>query len=392
MKYFQGEKVVVKSWCEDPEFGAITQAKNAASLPNVFSHVALMPDAHEGFGVPIGAVVALENAISPNMVGVDIGCGVVAVKSSLLADDVSIENRKKIMQGIREVIPLGFGRQKQAQDDKHMPYNGKLQHTNYNIVKQELASAYKQVGTLGGGNHFIELQVDEEGFLWIMIHSGSRNLGKKVCDHYNAVANALNLKWQTGIPTSYKLAFLPIDSIEGQQYLLEMQYCLEFAKCNRALMVEQIKEVMRRILGWSIRFDDNLDAHHNYATIENHFGKNIWLHRKGATSAKEGELGIIPGSQGTKSYIVRGKGNKESFMSCSHGAGRKMSRRAAKENLDLEKEIAILDKQGIVHGIRNINDLDEAAGAYKDISLVMSQQTDLIDIVTELSPIAVIKG
>jgi tRNA-splicing ligase RtcB len=245
---------------------------------------------------------------------------------------------------------------------------------------------------LGGGNHFIEIQKGSDNHIWIMVHSGSRNIGLKVAEHYNKLAITLNQKWYSCVERKLDLAFLPLETQEGQDYLLEMQYCIDFAFASRMLMMERIKSVFADIFGDSFYTTDFINIAHNYARKENHFGSNVIVHRKGATSARKGEAGIIPGSQGTKSYIVRGKGNVESFQSCSHGAGRVMGRRQAMRELTLEDEIKKLDKKGIVHAIRGARDLDEAPSAYKNIQEVMRNQEDLVEIVVELSPLAVIKG
>ncbi len=223
-----------------------------------------------------------------------------------------------------------------------------------------------------------------------MIHTGSRNLGLKVANHYNKLAVELNAKWHSQVPKEWELAFLPVDSEEGQAYIREMNYCVEFALINRKLMMDRI----RRIFFKKTECDTNspINIAHNYASQENHFGKNVWIHRKGATQAKKGQIGIIPGSQGTSSYIAEGLGNKDSFESCSHGAGRVMGRKQAERELDLEKEIKILDDQNIIHNIRHASDLDEATSCYKNIDDVMSQQKDLIKILVKLTPLAVIKG
>jgi tRNA-splicing ligase RtcB len=334
--------------------------------------------------MPIGGVLATKGVIIPNAVGVDIGCGMHAVKTKATGNPGS-EWLKKAMGLIREVIPLGFNHHKEKQDEKWMPFHP--YHDNVcQIVAAEYQSAMHQVGTLGGGNHFIEIQMGSDGHVWFMIHSGSRNLGKKVCDFYNAEAKKINERWFSSVPSDWQLSFFPIDSEEGQAYLAEMDYCLRFARNSRQLMAENIL----RCTGFEA--EEEYDVHHNYATMENHFGANVMVHRKGATSAKEGQIGIIPGSQGTRSYIVKGKGNSDSFQSCSHGAGRLMSRAEARKSLNLQGEIKKMDDQGIIHGIRSANDLDEATGAYKDISQVMAAQSDLVDIVVELTPLAVIKG
>jgi tRNA-splicing ligase RtcB len=247
------------------------------------------------------------------------------------------------------------------------------------------------VGTLGGGNHFIELQRDPEGMLWVMIHSGSRNLGKLVGDHYNKLAIQLNERWHSVVTPDMRLAFLALRTNEFNAYWAEMLYCVDFALCNRRLMMQRIQEVLADSLP-GIEFEPMINIAHNYAAWEHHYGKNVIVHRKGATLAREGIIGIIPGSQGTASYIVEGLGNPDSFNSCSHGAGRLMSRTAAVKTLSLEDEVKKLNDQGIVHAIRSQRDLEEAAGAYKDIEQVINNELDLVKILTRLLPIAVIKG
>ncbi|MCG8697151.1 MAG: RtcB family protein [Bacteroidales bacterium] len=382
------ENKPIKLWLNEIEEGAMAQARNLANLPFTFRHVAMMPDCHEGYGMPIGGVLATKGVVIPNAVGVDIGCGMCALKTSLTEIDTS--NLKQIMSAIRKRVPLGFNHHKKAQDETLMPNADNI--VEHGIVQREYKSALKQLGTLGGGNHFIEIQKGSDGHTWIMIHSGSRNIGLKVADYYNKMAKKLNERWHSEVPASWQLAFLPIETDEAKNYLNEMQYCVDFAFANRQLMMEGIKEAIFDALGEAFEELDFVNIAHNYACWENHFDTNVMVHRKGATSAKVDEIGIIPGSQGTKSYIVRGKGNSESFESCSHGAGRIMGRKQAQRTLDLEAEKAKLDSQGIVHAIRSVKDLDEAPGAYKSIDTVMQNQTDLVDIVVELSPLAVIKG
>lgn len=387
-KVIDTERIPIKLWLDEVEEGALQQAKNIANLPFTYRHVALMPDTHEGFGMPIGGVMATLDAVIPNAVGVDIGCGMCAVKSSL--HKIDIKQIKQIMSGIRRLVPLGFKHHKHKQDITCMPSTEKI-HAG-GIVEQEFENAREQIGTLGGGNHFIEIQNGSDGHIWIMVHSGSRNIGHTVAEFYNKLARKLNEKWHTGIDKSVNLAFLPLETEEAKQYLNEMQYCIDFAFANRKLMMQNIKSVFTDIMG--SRFDelDFINIAHNYAALERHFGKDVYVHRKGATSARKGEIGIIPGSQGTKSYIVQGKGNIESFTSCSHGAGRIMGRKQAQRTLDLKSEMEKLDSKGIVHALRTKNDLDEAPGAYKNINEVMRNQDDLVEIMIELQPLAVIKG
>jgi tRNA-splicing ligase RtcB len=348
-----------------------------------------MPDAHVGYGMPIGGVLATENVIIPNAVGVDIGCGMCAVKTSIKVDDLERKQLTDIMKGIRELIPLGRDHQRERQDESLMPQGFNVDEMV--VVKRQYLAALKQLGTLGGGNHFIELQRSDDGFLWIMVHSGSRNFGLQVAEYYNDKAKKSNKMFNSSVDPKVDLAFLPFETDEAHVYYKEMQYCTEFALANRKLMMERVQHVVSSVCS-AVSYEPMINIAHNYAAWEEHFGEKVIVHRKGATSAKLGEIGIIPGSQGTKSYIVEGLGNPESFMSCSHGAGRVMGRKAAIRNLNLEEEQRKLDDLGILHSIRGKNDLEEAASCYKDISQVMELQKDLVKIKTELCPLAVIKG
>lgn len=380
----------IKLWLPDPDADTLQQAKNLANLPGIHSHIAIMPDAHVGYGMPIGGVAATEDIVIPNAVGVDIGCGMCAVQSSLRHVDKN--SLKKILAAIRQVVPLGFKHHQKPQSAAHMPKppKGMTLH-DLPIVSREYASGRSQVGTLGGGNHFIEIQQDEEGYIWVMIHSGSRNIGYKVANHYNKLAIQLNARQGMPIPSQWQLASLPLTSEQGQLYLAEMQYCVDFALANRSLMMERVIDILLEYCA-PVSFSAMINVAHNYAAREHHFGKDVMVHRKGATRAGKDEIGIIPGSQGTASYIVKGKGNSDSFNSCSHGAGRKLGRKQAQRQLDLEKEIALLEKQNIIHAIRGKRDLEEAAGAYKDIDEVIQRQADLVTPITMLRPLAVIKG
>lgn len=388
-------RIPIKMWVTDLEESALKQAVNLANLPFAFKHVALMPDAHAGYGMPIGGVLATKGVVIPNAVGVDIGCGMKVLKTNLHVDEMTADKRKTVMEMIREVIPLG------------MKHHDKPQHLNAGLffnpdigdfIGSQLESIVFQVGTLGGGNHFIEIQVGDDGLVYVMLHSGSRNLGKQVGDHYNKIAMQLNEKWYSSVTADKQLAFLPLYDMTGAAYMRDMIYCIEFAKASRTMMMDRIQNILIKVFP-KVEFPNigklnhsTLDVPHNYASLENHFGENVLVHRKGATKAAAGGYGIIPGSQGTSSYIVIGKGNKESFESCSHGAGRVMGRNEARKTLDLQKEIARLDEMGIIHSIRNTDDLDEAAGAYKNIDTVMENQKDLVDIAVKLTPLAVIKA
>ena len=386
MKVIGTERLPIKMWLDELEDGALAQAKNLANLPFAFRHVAIMPDSHQGYGMPIGGVLATKGTIVPNAVGVDIGCGMCAVQTSMTSIDRHMLMR--VVNRIKELVPVGFNWHKEPQ----IGFMPTLPLSAYApVIHGQYEKAQLQVGTLGGGNHFIEIQKGSDGFIWIMVHSGSRNLGKQVADHYNKMAVALNERWFSSVPGEWQLAFLPIDAQEARQYRTEMEYCVQFALANRRLMLSFIMDSFEENLS-AVEFADPINIAHNYAAMENHYGENVMVHRKGATQAREGQTGIIPGSQGTKSYIVRGKGNRESFMSCSHGAGRKMGRKQATRQLDLAEQQALMDSKGIIHSIASVKDLDEAPAAYKDIDVVMQNQADLVEIVVELTPLAVIKA
>lgn len=380
----------VKIWTDQVEASAMRQIENLTSLPFLFHHLAIMPDVHTGKGMPIGGVLACKDAVIPNAVGVDIGCGMCAVKTSWKVSELPMTVlRKEIMSGIRQRIPLGMDHHSEKQEEKYLPTDHDIDKMI--VVKRRKESILREIGTLGGGNHFIELQKDEDDNLWIMIHSGSRNLGARVGAYYNELAGKLNAQWHSTVSPDLHLAFLPKGTREFGLYWTEMKYCVDFALCNRRLIMHRIEEVLADTLK-GIEFEPLINIAHNYAAMEHHFGQEVIVHRKGATLAREGVTGIIPGSQGTASYIVEGLGNPESFCSCSHGAGRLLSRSAAIRTLNMAEEIARLESMSIVHAIRRQDDMQEASGAYKNIDEVIANELDLIRVKTRLVPIAVIKG
>jgi tRNA-splicing ligase RtcB (3'-phosphate/5'-hydroxy nucleic acid ligase) len=387
-KIIKTDGVPVRLWLDEIEEGALRQAVNVAMLPFAFSHIALMPDAHVGYGMPVGGVLAAEDFVVPNAVGVDIGCGMCAVKTNL--SEISKSKLIKITEQIKSRIPVGFKHHKQEQNKELMPQGFNTEQSV--IVKQEYGAALFQLGTLGGGNHFIEIQQDTDNQIWLMIHSGSRNIGLKVADYYHRLARKLLEKEKIKSDFVKDLAWLPANSSEGQSYLMEMDFCVEFAYANRNLMMHYVQEILSDAVKGNICFEPMINIAHNYVREEHHYERKVFVHRKGATSAKKGESGIIPGSQGSKSYIVKGLGNPLSYMSCSHGAGRKMGRKEAQRTLNLHDEISILNNQGIIHCIRTGKDLEEATGAYKNIENVMDLQKDLVEAVVELRPLAVVKG
>ncbi|WP_033164300.1 RtcB family protein [Clostridium sp. KNHs205] len=383
----------------------LKQAYNLSRLPFLHQWVALMPDTHAGMGMPIGGVIAAKDVIVPNAVGVDIGCGMAFVGTNILVEEIkdiktgSGSLIQAIISDILRNVPVGFNHHKHPQ-----PCNT-LERAFEELEKYEanaellgqLEAGYFQVGTLGGGNHFIELQEDEEGYLGIMIHSGSRNFGKQVCDAFHQTARELNSKWQSSVPDEYRLAFLPVETKEGKQYINWMNLALDFAEENRLRMMLAVKAILDKWVGkytnLTLEYNMEINCHHNYASLEQHYGKEVWVHRKGATRAREGELAVIPGAMGSYSYVVEGLGNEMSFHSSSHGAGRRYSRKGAMENFTAEEVMVDLQKQGVVLGKHNKKDVaEESRFAYKDIDEVMENQKDLVKPVKRLKTVGVVKG
>jgi len=398
---------------------AIEQMEIISRLPYTV-YCAMMPDSHAGQNMPIGGVVACKDVVVPDFVGVDIGCGMCAIKTSLTEEDLTDDKAQTLFNLISEKLPVGFShntdkRRKELKNQHGQKYEyiidkskAGLYAGRHNPIGNAEKEFFAQLGTLGGGNHFMEVQFDEEGFIWIMIHSGSRNMGKRIGDYFNNLAADRNAMWLSdalGIP------FLPTDSEEGDAYLAWMDFALRFAFLNRQVMIESVKECFERIFP-TIKYitrevvedvvnKDTINIHHNFAAIENHHGKNVWVHRKGATKAFSGMTGIIPGSMGTNSYIVRGLGNHLSLMSCSHGAGRKMGRREFARKM--KNSFAQIEKSldGVIHTEfgefsygkdKGMKDVSEAPAAYKDIDEVMANQTDLVEVIVKLRPRISIKG
>ena len=406
------QKIPIKVWLrkqEELEAECQRQAVNLANLPFAFQHIALMPDTHAGYGMPIGGVLATENVIVPNAVGVDIGCGMGFIHTNIpvsILRNVNTPNGKLVRQvngAIMRGVPTGFAHHKQPQEcaalDRFEPESFGLPFPQE--LLGEIDEGYYQVGTLGGGNHFIELQEDEEGHLALMLHSGSRNFGYKICNYYNQLAKTLNREWRSrGMEVSpeWDLAYLPLDTDEGKAYSVWMNLALEFANENRQLMMERIKNIVfncvKKYAGFSgIEIDMEVNAHHNYAAYEEHFGKQVWVHRKGAIRARAGELGIIPGAMGSYSYIVEGLGNPYSFCSSSHGAGRKMGRKEAERKFRYQDVLRDLETMDITLGTPRKNRIsDECRWAYKDIERVIEDERDLVRPIMRLKTVAVVKG
>lgn len=402
------QKFPIKIWCENAESideNCMEQAIHLANLPFIYKWVALMPDTHMGKGMPIGAVIACNDVVIPNAVGVDIGCGMGFIQTNipvkLLKETVTGSGNlvKVIVGNIQRTIPLGVAHYKKPQESAVLS-EAKQEMEKYNSESElisEIDEGFFQVGTLGGGNHFIEIQEDENGLACIMLHSGSRHFGNVIGQHFNKIAKELNRKYWSDVPESYNLPFLPVDTTEGKSYLNYMNLAMNFAFENRAVMLRKVKDIfsesVQKFAGVTTEFSNEINCHHNYASLENHFDKDVWVHRKGAVRVSEGELSIIPGAMGSFSYIVKGKGNPESFMSSSHGAGRKLSRTKAVETFSVETVMTDLKKQDVVLGKNNKSDVaEESRFAYKDIDVVMENQKDLVEPVKKLFTVGVVKG
>jgi len=389
IKVISETKKPVKIWASDLEFEAEQQVRNLANLPFIHKHVAVMPDAHAGRGSTVGTVIATKGAIIPAAVGVDIGCGMCAVKLPFKVDE--LKNLKDLRHSIERSIPVGFNSNKTVTDRVGKAF-GLLGAVNaYKYVS--LDKAVLQIGTLGGGNHFIEICTDTENNAWVMLHSGSRGVGNKLAQVHINEAKGLMKKYFIDLPDP-DLAFLAQGTKEFQAYIKDLQWAQQYAEFNRKeMMLRVLKDISYHVYkedkGKEFMVTLGVDCHHNYTSMENHFGSNIWVTRKGAVSAKAGELGIIPGSMGTKSFIVEGLGNPDSFNSCAHGAGRKMSRTKAKAIFTVED----LAKQ--TEGVECRKDakvVDEIPGAYKDIDEVMANQADLVKPVYQLKQLLCVKG
>ncbi len=406
--YDENTKYPVKVWLADQtklETNCMEQAYHLSRLPFLHKWVCLMPDTHAGKGMPIGGVIAAKDVIIPNAVGVDIGCGMDFIPANIRMEDI-----RKIQTGngsliqamigsIMRAVPLNAERYREPQKSQV------LDQAKQEIGKYEkdtellplIEDGYYQVGSLGGGNHFIELQEDQDGFLCIMIHSGSRHLGKAVCDYFHKKARELNRMWYSEVKEEYRLAFLPVHSEEGQQYIHWMNLSMDYAFENRARMLDKtcaiVQELIEKHTGQTVEFGEEINCHHNYAALENHYDANVWVHRKGATRVREGELAVIPGAMGSYSYVVEGKGNKESFCTSSHGAGRNYSRSGAMQAFSTEQVMVDLKEQGVILGKRKKNDVaEECRFAYKDIDEVMAQQLDMVTPIRKLKTAGVVKG
>lgn len=392
-------RVPVKVFTQDVEHDAIQQLLNVAQLPIVHGHVAAMPDVHHGIGATVGSVIPTKQAIIPAAVGVDIGCGMNAVRLSLHAKDLP-DNLGKLRGAVEANIPVGFNqhasdkvrgsahaRQARVLDDRLDKIVGK--HPGVMKMQRRFAETWIcQLGTLGGGNHFIELCLDEEQRVWVMLHSGSRGVGNVLGRYFIAAARKDMERHRVQLPDR-DLSYFSEGSHLFDDYVEAVDWAQDYALLNRSMMMKLVLDALAAHLPPFKTDGEAINCHHNYVAVERHFGEKLFITRKGAISAQQGQLGIIPGSMGAKSYVVRGKGNPESFCSCSHGAGRRMSRTEAKRRFnrfDLAKQTEGVEcrKDGGV--------VDEIPAAYKDIDVVMANQSDLVEVVHTLKQVMCIKG
>ncbi len=399
----EGATHPVKLWTDGVPFeeAARKQVENLARMPFVFKHVAIMPDVHWGMGATVGSVIATRGAVIPAAVGVDIGCGMMAQRLSLKGSDLP-DNLHALRSAIEAAVPHGRTDNggpndrgawrdipQSVADHGMVDLEARFVGILAKHPKIDHPRRWNHSGTLGTGNHFIELCVDEAQDVWIMLHSGSRGVGNKIGTYFIELAKGDMRRWFVNLPDE-DLAYLPEGTEHFADYCEAIAWAQEFALTNREVMMEAVHGAVARTLGRPVaRTESAVQCHHNYLSREHHFGQNVLVTRKGAVSAREDQLGIIPGSMGAKSFIVRGKGNRESFMSCSHGAGRRMSRGEAR------KTFTLADHEAATAGVECRKDaevIDETPAAYKSIDAVMAAQADLVDVVHTLKQVLCVKG
>ncbi len=383
----------VLSWLpsEQIEDSARQQIDNLSGMPFIFRHVAVMPDCHFGMGATVGSVIPTLRAIIPAAVGVDIGCGMIAVKTPLTRADLP-DDLSDIRKAIEHQIPLSAGRYNRSVKKTARPRIERLEAKAAALDRLDFYDKIspnwrQQLGSLGSGNHFIEVVLDEAGFVWAFLHSGSRGVGNRLASHHIGIAKKLMARWYISLPDA-DLAYLVQDTPEFDDYMADLDWAQEFALLNREEMMERIIRLLQHRCG-DFEEVERIQCHHNFTKREHHFGKNILVSRKGAIEARAGQLGLIPGSMGTRSYVVRGKGNPASFNTAPHGAGRRMSRNQARKTFtmdDFDRELAGIEVN------RSEAFLDELPGAYKDVDLVMEQSKDLVEVIHTFRQIVNVKG
>ena len=391
----EGGRVPVKIFTDDVEAHARQQLANVAQLPIVFPYVAAMPDVHAGIGATVGSVIPARRAIIPAAVGVDIGCGMSAVRLSLKAGQLP-DSLAHVREAIERAVPVGFAEHGEtgARREACAPLARRLghilrEHPKIGKMQRDHEKKWvRQMGSLGGGNHFIEICFDENDHLWVMLHSGSRGIGNCIGRYFIAQAREAMLKRDVHLPDR-DLAWFDEGTRLFDDYVEAVGWAQDYAFANRREMMDLILGALRRHLPQFEITNEAINCHHNYVQQEEHFGEQVYVTRKGAISARSGELGIIPGSMGARSYIVRGKGSTESFCSCAHGAGRRLSRSEAKRRFS---RADLAEQTRGVECRRDKGVLDEIPGAYKDIDKVMADQTDLVEVAHTLKQIVCVKG
>jgi tRNA-splicing ligase RtcB len=408
MQFIEGIRVPIKAWTDGVpvEPKAMEQLRNLSSLPFAYKHIAIMPDVHWGMGATIGSVIATKGAIVPAAVGVDLGCGMMAQRLSLRVEELP-DNLAPMRAAIEAAVPVGGpGEVGSWPDEASMPQwlqeyitsrtgaesatLDKIAEKHPGVLPRVTSSIARQLCTLGTGNHFIEVCVGNDGHVWVMLHSGSRGVGNRIGTYFieQAKKQAETYGYACFLP-DIDLAWLNENTPIFEDYIEALSWAQEYAMMNRRLMMRAVIDAITTHVPAFTTEEAGVNCHHNYAVQENHFGKNVWVTRKGAVRAREGDLGIIPGSMGTRSYIVRGKGHRESFMSCSHGAGRAMSRGEAKKRFTLE------DHAKATEGVecrKDANVIDETPAAYKSIDAVIEAERDLIEPIVELKQVVCVKG
>lgn len=396
--------VPVKMWTSgvEVEESALEQLRNVAVMPFVHQHVAVMPDVHWGMGATVGSVIPTRGAIIPAAVGVDIGCGMMAVRTNLRASQLP-DNLLGVRSAIEAAVPHGRTNNGQQNDrgawgdvpsdvgwhwGAHLGIKFHELVAKHPVLKQSNNKTH--LGTLGTGNHFIEVCLDEADAVWVMLHSGSRGVGNRIGSHFIELAKEDMRRWFINLPDA-NLSYLPEGTQHFDDYVEAVKWAQDFARINREVMMSRTLDAIASALQFPVHEEGEaaVNCHHNYVALEHHFGANVWVTRKGAVRARTGDLGIIPGSMGARSYIVRGKGNADSFHSCSHGAGRRMSRNEAR------KRFTVDDHAAATAGIECRKDadvIDETPAAYKDIDAVMAAQADLVDVVHTLHQVVCVKG
>jgi tRNA-splicing ligase RtcB len=387
--------VPVKIFTDDIDDGARQQLVNLSKLPIIHHHVAAMPDVHVGIGATVGTVIATDRAIIPAAVGVDLGCGMIAARTSLNAARLDENNLRRVYDQITRDVPVGRDQHKAGREMKHAvaPFGGELRRildSHPQIAKRfkRTQNWAQQMGTLGGGNHFIEVCLDESDRVWVMLHSGSRGIGNAIGSYFIELARGDMERSVANLPDR-DLAYLTEGAEHFDDYVAAVDWAQRYAAANRDAMMGVVLDALHRHVPPFEVTQEAVNCHHNYVQRERHFGKDVWLTRKGAISARKGELGIIPGSMGAKSYIVRGRGSEESFHSCAHGAGRRMSRSAAQKRFTAAD---VVEQTAGVICRKDKSVVDEIPGAYKPIEEVMENQSDLVEVVHTLKQVLCVKG